>query len=231
MDISIVIPAKNEEEYIGKLLTSIKSQDAGGLEYEIIVADTKSDDKTREIAERFGCMIVEGGIPSRGRNNGAKAAKGEYLLFLDADVLLTDSGFIKKALKEFKEKGLVGASALTALPASEKFYYKLFFRLWDLWNIITQYFNPQAAGYCILALKKYHDMIGGFDETIYFGEDSNYSYRLSKVGKFGILRSVNVYASTRRFRKNGFLKTSSKMIFGGIKRFYKEDRDNEMKYF
>ena len=75
MILSIIIPTYNEEEYLPVLLDSIKSQSFD--DYEIIVADANSTDKTREIAESYGCIVVAGGLPAVGRNNGAKIAKGE----------------------------------------------------------------------------------------------------------------------------------------------------------
>lgn len=229
MLLSIIIPTKNEEKRLPRLLESVKKQIFS--DYEIIVADSKSEDKTLEIAKKFNCRITEGGIPSKARNNGAKLAQGEYLLFLDADVVLPEPNFIVDALYEFRRKKLSGASALSR-PTVLKKRYRLFFWLWDKWNILSQYFHPQAAGYCILSLKKAHDSIGGFDETIYFGEDSDYSYRMSRKHKFGILRTVKVYASPRRFQEQGFWKTFFQMTIGGILRLiYGEDRTNRMKYF
>ena len=72
--LSIIIPTYNEEEYLHKLLDSIKSQSFS--DYEIIVADANSKDNTREIAISYGCKVVNGGLPAIGRNNGAKVAEG-----------------------------------------------------------------------------------------------------------------------------------------------------------
>ncbi|MBI2647452.1 glycosyltransferase [Candidatus Woesearchaeota archaeon] len=84
--ISIIIPTWNEEKYLPKLLECIKKQTY--KDYEIIVADANSKDKTREVAKKYNCRIVKGGVPAVGRNNGAKVAKGDILLFLDADVTI-----------------------------------------------------------------------------------------------------------------------------------------------
>ena len=82
--LSIIVPTLNEEEYLPKLLESIKKQDF--KDYEIIVADAGSEDKTLEIAKKRGCIITKGGSITVGRNNGAKVARGDIFLFLDSDV-------------------------------------------------------------------------------------------------------------------------------------------------
>src|SRR5690242_14030921 len=97
--LSIIIPTYNEEEYLPRLLASIRSQRFEG--YEIIVADNKSTDRTREIAARFGAKIVDGGMPGPGRNLGARAAQGDLLLFLDADVILPDVDWLADKVEQF----------------------------------------------------------------------------------------------------------------------------------
>ena len=97
--LSIVIPTYNEEEYLPRLLASIRSQRFEG--YEIVVADARSTDRTRQIAERFGARVVEGGMPGPGRNLGAVAAKGDLLLFLDADVILPDTDWLAGKVEQF----------------------------------------------------------------------------------------------------------------------------------
>ena len=105
--ISIITPTLNEEEFLPKLLKSIKKQKF--KDYEIIVADAGSVDKTRKIAKKLGSGVVKGGLPAVGRNEGAKAAKGELLLFLDADVILPEK-FLEKAIREFEKRNLDVAS-------------------------------------------------------------------------------------------------------------------------
>ena len=122
MIISIIIPTYNEEEYLPVLLDSIKKQSY--TDYEIIVADANSTDRTREIAEEYGCVVVDGGLPAVGRNNGAKVAKGEYLIFLDSDLELTDD-YIRNALYEFRMER-AGIAITQMLPMSQKVEDKLY---------------------------------------------------------------------------------------------------------
>lgn len=69
--LSIIVPALNEEKYLPILLSQIKKQNFNS-DSEIIVADAGSKDKTVEIARNYGCKIIPGGLPARGRNEGAK---------------------------------------------------------------------------------------------------------------------------------------------------------------
>lgn len=114
--LSIIIPTKNEEKYLPLLLRSIKKQEFGN--YEIIVADAGSKDKTVELAQKQGVIVVKGGLPAKGKNEGAKVAKGDILLFLDADVIL-EPGFLKKSLAEFNKRKLWIASFYLA-PVDKK---------------------------------------------------------------------------------------------------------------
>ena len=84
--VSIVIPAYNEENYLPRLLRSIQAQDFPDVE--IIVADADSTDRTAAIARSAGARLTRGGVPAVGRNNGARLAKGDYLLFIDADTVI-----------------------------------------------------------------------------------------------------------------------------------------------
>ena len=79
MKISIIIPTYNEEEYLPKLLESIKSQDF--TDYEVIVADAQSNDNTREIAKEYGCVVVEGGLPGPEETEVQKSLKEKCYCF------------------------------------------------------------------------------------------------------------------------------------------------------
>ncbi|MBU3925026.1 glycosyltransferase, partial [Patescibacteria group bacterium] len=214
MLISIIIPVKNEENYLPELLKSVRRQKFPACDYEIIVADNKSKDKTREIAKEYKCRIVKGGLPGAGRNFGAKAAKGEILLFLDADTRLLTKNFLKKSIDEFSRRRL--DIAVPEAYVKGKKMDKLFFELWNHLVDISQYLMPYAGGWCIFASKKIHDKIKGFDENITLGEDSDYAQRASKAGKFRMLKSVKIQVSPRRFKKEGYLKVAFQAIGTGL---------------
>lgn len=225
--ISIVIPAYNEEKYLPKLLNCIKKQTY--KDYEVIVADANSKDKTREIAKRFGCKIVKGGMPAFGRNNGAKSAKGKILLFLDADVQFYNN-FLKNAIDEFEEKKLDIAGCYIC-PSSNNIIDKVFFSIFNLWIFSTQFFYPNASGSGIFCKKLLHKKVKGFDETIKLSEDMDYARRCGKFGKFRILKNAKSYVAMRRFEKEGRFKVGFKLLLSAIYRiFFGEVRSDVFQY-
>ena len=200
MILSIIIPTYNEEEYLPILLDSIKKQKFE--DYEIIIADANSTDRTREIAEEYGCIIVDGGMPGVGRNRGAEVAKGEYLLFLDSDLKLTDD-YLRDVIYEFQMERL--GIAITQMKAlSKKSEDQLLHNLANYFMIGVEKIKPHGAGcYGIIVKKELHDKCGGFDEELNFGEDSDYIKRLSEVERFKVLRNAKIGVSTRRLEEEG----------------------------
>lgn len=209
--LSIIIPTLNEEKHLKKLLQSIKRQDFDN--YEIIIADNNSKDKTLEIAKKYKCKIVKGGSPAEGRNNAAKVAKGERLLFLDADVILPEKVF-GKILKEFKKKKLKIATFFLAPIEKEKkkklssFFFTFFY---NIPIFLLEKILPHAA-MGILIEKKLFNKLDGYDEEITLAEDHDLARRAGKLGKYGILKSTKLYVSDRRFEKEGWFKTYSKYL-------------------
>lgn len=202
--LSIIIPTLNEEKYLPVLLKSIREQDFSG-DYEIIVADAGSKDRTLEIAKSFGCNTVKGGLPAKGRNVGAKASKGELLLFLDADVTLPGS-FLENSLNEFKRRRL-GVASFFLIPQTKKRIVKTGFNF--LYNhpikISEKFLAYGAMG--ILVKKDIFEKAKGFDETIKLAEDQYFMRQAAKLGKFGIIRSAKILINLRRFETDGYLPT------------------------
>lgn len=203
--ISIIIPALNEEKHLAALLRSIKAQNL--KDCEIIVADAGSKDKTKEIAEKYNCKVVPGGLPAKGRNEGAKIAKGDLLLFLDADVVLP-SGFLKGAIKEFNAKKIEIATFPILFTGSK--IDRFISDFYNSWVKITQGFLPHALGAALLVTKRLHDRINGFDEKILLAEDHHYARRANKLAKYGLLKTMPVSISNRRFKSDGRMKTCMK---------------------
>ena len=201
MNVSIIIPTYNEEDYIENLLKSIKRQDYND-DIEVIVADAFSSDKTVEIAKQYDCIVVDGGLPAVGRNRGAEVATGEFLIFLDADSVLTDN-YITQAIDEFIEDDL--AIAITQIVPLEKgFINELSHSLANYMTRAISEIKPHGAGcYGILTYKSLHKKADGFDESIDFGEDTDYIERIAQMGNFKVLSNPRLLVSTRRLEEEG----------------------------
>ena len=210
MQLSIIIPTKNEEKNLPELLDSIKKQTF--TDYEIIVADADSEDKTVEIAKRYGAKVVKGGMPGVGRNNGAKVARGDILLFLDADVELRNKDFLQKNLEEMKKRGVIVATVFVR-PISKKPIDHILHDAYNLFALAVEKVRPHAPGFCIFIKKHAHQEINGFDKDVVMAEDHDYVYRAYKAGyRFRILHSKPIYVSVRRLQKDGRLNIALKYM-------------------
>lgn len=205
--LSIIIPTLNEEKFLPRLIQSIRKQNFS--DYEIIVSDANSSDQTKEIALQNNCNFIvdvddNHHHPAWQRNNGAKAACGDVLLFLDADTVLQED-FLEKVMKEFNSKKLSSAGFYFKFNPN-KFSYRIFSFLYNFFCFFRQYFSPISIGAGIVAKKEFHDLIGGFDHTLCLAEDYDYCQRIGKKGKFRIITSCRLLYSSRRIEKDGFFK-------------------------
>jgi glycosyltransferase involved in cell wall biosynthesis len=211
--LSIVIPTYNEEEYLPRLLASIRSQRFEG--YEIIVADAKSTDNTRSVAARFGAKVVDGGMPGPGRNLGAEAAKGDLLLFLDADVILSDTDWLSSKVEQFKRRKLDAGTCMIK-PLGGKVIDSVSHNVYNAHMMATQFTMAHAPGFCIFASKKLHQRIGGFDESIKLAEDHDYVIRASQVGRFRVMTGSRIRVSVRRFERDGRFSIFAKYLLAEL---------------
>lgn len=208
--LSVVIPTYNEEDFLPALLASLARQSVRDME--IIVADAHSTDKTRAIAKKFGCTVVDGGLPAVGRNNGAAAAHGDLLLFLDADVVLPGKEFLAHVLQEFTERELDISTSLIR-PLSSGSLDSFFYIFYNSYVFATQKFLPHAHGFFIIVRKAVHQRIGGFDSRVQLAEDHDYAQRAVKAGAtFGLLMNQKLPVSTRRFARDGHFRTAAKYV-------------------
>lgn len=182
-----------------RLLDSIKIQDF--YDYEVIVADARSKDTTREIAEQYGCRIVNGGLPAAGRNAGAAAARGDFFFFLDADVIIPQ-GFIRNVYEEMQDR-YYDLATCEIRPLSNYRLDRVLHRMINLAVILNLRVDPKAFGFCIFVTKRLFGRIGGFDETIYVAEDNDFVKRASEFRHLRYLSSAYLMVSVRRFEKEG----------------------------
>ncbi|MBN1625961.1 MAG: glycosyltransferase [Deltaproteobacteria bacterium] len=227
MKISIIIPTLNEELFLPLLLNSIKRQSFKN--YEVIVADAHSSDNTVRIAEQSGIKVVEGGMPARGRNKGARAARGQFLFFLDADVILPEE-FLHRAYDEMQERYL-DLSTCEVEPLSELHIDRVLHKLANLSIRMGQYTSPHAGGFCILSTKRLFERVGGFNESLAMAEDHDYVKRASRFRPLRVLDSTKISVSVRRLEKEGRAVLVNKYLQVELHRIFKgELKTNVIEY-
>lgn len=219
MKLSIVIPAKNEEQLLPVLLETLGKQEF--KDFEVIVADAGSADHTRELAAQFGARVVPGGMPGPGRNRGAEASTGDLILFLDSDVVLASTKYLGEVIAEFEKLGADVATCRLE-PISDRLDDQFGHEVYNHFAKLTESVRPHAPGSCILVKREVHQALNGFDESVVFAEDMDYVQRAHKQGfKFRVLKSHPVLISVRRLEKDGRLALVVKYIYGELRMLVK----------
>ena len=216
MEISVIIPALNEELLLPDLLEDLQNQSF--KDFEVIIADAGSSDKTREIAQEYGAKIVQGGLPAVGRNNGARVARGAFLFFLDADIRIP-AAFLECAHAEIQSRYLDLATC-EMVPLSDQ---PMDMFLHDFTNLaikLGQFTDPHAPGFCILISHRLFKRINGFDETLKLAEDHDLVQRASQFRPLRVLTSTQVNVSVRRLEKEGRARLVSKYLAVELHRIF-----------
>src|ERR1700735_4984615 len=204
-ELTIVIPAKNEVAMLPRLLESLCKQDYVGMAgTRVLVADAGSTDGTVEAAlgfrGRLAGEVIPGGLPSVGRNAGAKLAATKYVLFLDADVELPEPTLLRRALWRMRRRSLHLATTNIACRQGG-FFDDALYAGNNLMQYVGSFLKPFATGMFMLFDREAFWTLGGFNERALFAED----YLLSKGGartRFRIVRG-KVLTTNRRFQKLG----------------------------
>jgi glycosyltransferase involved in cell wall biosynthesis len=212
--ISIVIPTLNEEKVIGKSLQALKSDMT--IPHEIIVSDGGSSDRTAEIAGQWdGRVIIYSGTGRQtigcGRNDGAAAAKGEFLVFMDADSRINDpDAFFAEAMKQFEKHPEVVAltSRIRVYPEDETPIDRIVFGVlsFNVRMLNNLFHRGESVGEFQMMRKETFDKLGGFRTDLVTREDADMFLRLSQVGRTMLDPQLLVYHSGRRAHKIGWPK-------------------------
>ena len=210
--ISFIIPTKNEEKVIEKILRCLLEYQG---EKEIIVSDGQSTDNTISIAQKYATVIEHKGAVrqkiSEGRNRGAENAHGEYFLFLDADVYIPNINlFMQKAEVFFKsDKNLVGLTVpVKVFKKQETLADKLIFSILNFFHLISNnYFGIGASGGEFQMVRKViFQKTGGYREDLVASEDYEFFKRISKIGRTYFAKNLVIYHTGRRAHKIGWPK-------------------------
>jgi len=217
--ITIVVPCKNEENYIAHLLMHLRQQDIGKTR--IIIADC-STDNTREVIQvmkgELNVEVIEGGTVSFAKNSGAKLATTPYILFIDSDVRFFSDTVINDCVNEMEKNNLdlIGLN-IKCYDGDKR--AQIAFMIFNAINGIMKYWSPFAVGAFMLTRTDKFWEYGGFAEKYVTSEDFFLSQEYD-VKKFKL---VNHYfgQDNRRFKKMGYFG----MAWYLIKNFW--NRNNE----
>jgi glycosyltransferase involved in cell wall biosynthesis len=194
--ISFIVPAHNEEFELSSTLAAIRAAVSDARQrYEIVVVDDASTDATPEIAARTGAKIIR--INRRQiaavRNAGARASRGKYLFFIDADTRINALHIIDAIAA--LDAGYAGGSARVAMDGFVPMWGRMLLRGFSL-----LYFGLNlGAGAFLFTTRRSFEAIGGFDEQYFAGEEVYFSLELKKLGRFKVLREP-VLTSGRKLR-------------------------------
>jgi len=213
MFISVIVPACNEERYIGETLKNLERAKEyllkrRGMSTEIIVVDNGSTDSTVSIALSSGAKVIEESQHNvaRVRNVGANAANGNVLVFIDADVIVPES-LLWRISEAMKDEDCVGGAVDTIYQPS-KLSVKVYLQVWRLFGKLS----GMAQGATQFCRRDVNVCLCGYDETMYMGEDVDFYLRLKRFAKRPHARvcfidDIQVIPSTRRFDRWSFWRT------------------------
>ena len=229
--ITIVVPCKNEENYINHLLDALRDQNIGTTR--IIIADC-STDSTREVIQATKDMlnveIIEGGPVSQAKNRGARLVSTPYILFIDADVRFFKPTVIEDAVNliDTKNLDLIG---LNIKCYDNDLRARIGFTAFNLINNVLKHVSPFAVGAFMLTRRQRFEELGGFPEQMSTSEDFFLSRKYSPR-KFRIIRH-HFGQDSRRFRKMGYMGMATYLVKNYMNRNNKAywDRLDNSKYW
>lgn len=231
--LSIVVPVLNEEKYLPILLDSFLNQTR--KDFEIVIADGKSQDKTVENADKFKDRLnlrvieVDKKNVAHQRNAGAKQAKGDYIVFMDADYIVKKN-FVDVCFLEV-EKTEADLIIPFSYPITSNILWKIYFAFQNVICVISNYLGkPFGVASANIVKKQAFLKMGGYNESVYVFEDQ-YFFQVAKRHKLKIKYSnkIKMYFSLRRLEKDGIwgyfyfnLYATFYLIFKGpvYKKFY-----------
>lgn len=208
---SVIIPAHNEEKYIGKCLEAIKeaAESVSPRRVQVIVVANRCNDRTTAIAEEYGAKVLinEDKCISSVRNCGVNAADGEIIVTIDADSRMT-KGSLAEIEEMLRSDKFVGGGTRSKF---DRMSIGIFFSAaYVAMNIIPVMKKNKAAltGGMFWFYKKDFEAIGGFEESLVSLEDLDFAARLNKLGvgrgqKYGTLKKSYIITSSRKFDEFG----------------------------
>ena len=229
MKLTIIVPAFNEEAYLGPTLRSIGSaaealREQPDITVDIIVVDNASEDGTAALARDLGAAVIHEPVQgiARARNAGARRASGDVLVFFDADVIVPRNVLVAICRTMRNQACIGGGVDVDYRP--QLLSVRLYLRVWRLLARLTGMVQG-AAQFC---RRDAFEEVGGYDESVWIGEDVDFYWSLRKLARrtgssVRFLREPRVTPSCRRFDKWPVWKTLvwTNPVFIGLFRRWK----------
>ncbi|MBI5387179.1 MAG: glycosyltransferase [Verrucomicrobia bacterium] len=204
MKVSIVIPAFNEEKLLPATLQSVQaamaSFTARGWETELVVCDNNSTDRTADLARAVGARVVFEPVNqiARARNTGAKAASGDWLVFIDAD-----SHPMPELLAEVADQIQSGGCLAGGTVVTYEGHNPAVTALVEVWNCLSRTLRYMAGSFIFCEAGAFRE-VGGFSEELFASEEIDLSRRLKKLARrrgkqIVILHRHPLVTSARKF--------------------------------
>ena len=227
--LTIVIPCKNESKTIDSTLSLLNFQDNID-NVKVIISDSSTDETTYQLESRtndkFDLKIIQGGLPAKARNNGARYVKTPYILFMDSDMVILDPKLLNDVVFKMRLKDV---DLLTTKIRTTNGKYNYVFKSFDIIQKISKLITPFCLGGFMLFKTKTFNGLGGFDEEAKVAED----YLLSKQinpKKFTVLNRI-IFTAPRRFDNKGILYMLKLMVNSFINRNNKKFFSNDNTYW
>lgn len=223
--LTIVIPCKNESKTIDATLSLLNFQDNID-NVKVIISDSSTDETTYQLESRtndkFKLKIIQGGLPAKARNNGARYVKTPYVLFIDSDMYLLDPTLLTTVIRMMLDQDI---DLLTTKIRTTNGKYNYVFRTFDFIQKISKFISPFCLGGFMLFKTDTFNQLGGFNEDAKVAED----YLLSKQIKPKRFKIINttVFTPPRRFDNKGVIYMLKLMVKSFLnrnnKQFFSDD--------
>ena len=205
MLLSVVVPAFNEEGYLGETLAGLNLAKAllqreRSIQTETIVVDNDSDDSTADVARALGAIVsqeTEHNV-AKVRNTGAQLSSGETIVFVDADTVVPHN-LLSRIVEAMSDDTCFGGAVDTDYRP-KKLTVRAYLKFWRIIGKLT----GMAQGATQFFRTDVFFMLKGYDETLFMGEDVDLYWRLKKFakrrnGSVVFIEDIRVVPSTRRF--------------------------------